>query len=288
MPELPALRVLAVVQDLAAIERTMSQVFGMTNLRRHSEAGYEAASVGFNNGELLLVAPRCEGGRSDDLLSSLDPGLVAVGALTSHPSRSVEGQALAGTGPLAGIRLWCEPISGLRLFAGEHSSINAVTADIPYALDHVAAVVHDLESAARAITAGIGMPVWHRDWYFPEFGTTNLCVQARESYIEFNKPENPQGLFGAMLAKSGPGFAFLCLRADSFDARMSELKQGGIAIADTRRILAVPPGEQRAIEIGSAHALARASVSGLRIILFDSWWPWKLEDQRVAARRTTT
>lgn len=58
---------------------------------------------------------------------------------------------------------------------------------------------------------------------------------------------------------------------------MPELKQRGIAIANSRPILAVPPGEQRPIQIGSAHALARVAVSGLRIILFDSWWPWKLD-----------
>ena len=277
MPDLPALRVLAAVAEVASIERTMSQVFGMANVRPYGGPGYEAAAFRFHNGELLVVAPRPETSRAGDLLSSLERGLVAVGGLPSDHSPNFEGGALAEEGPLAAIRLWLEPTSRLRLFAWNHASGGVGAAEGPYALDHLAAVVHDLDGAARAIASHIGGTIWHRDWYFPEFGTTNLCVQTRESYIEFNRPENSRGLFGAILAKSGPRFAFLCLRADDFGARMPELKQRGIAIADSRPILAVPPGEQRPIQIGSAHALARVAVSGLRIILFDSWWPWKLD-----------
>lgn len=82
---------------------------------------------------------------------------------------------------MAAIRLWLEPTSRLRLFAWNHASGGVGAAEGPYALDHLAAVVHDLDGAARAIASHIGGTIWHRDWYFPEFGTTNLCVQTRES-----------------------------------------------------------------------------------------------------------
>jgi len=135
-------------------------------------------------------------------------------------------------------------------------------------LDHVAAVVADLKSAVEAFRS-IGVSEdpatsWFR---FPGLETRNAVLPASSGYLELNKAETAEGVFGSVAARLGAGIAGLTLSTEDMPEALERLRSAGVGVTDALPVVAENQAREQ-VEFGQSAVVSLKSSYGTRLFLF--------------------
>jgi methylmalonyl-CoA/ethylmalonyl-CoA epimerase len=99
------------------------------------------------------------------------------------------------------------------------------------AIDHVGVAVLDLERAASAYGATLGMPVSHRETVEAQ-GVEAALLDIGDSHVELLQPLGPETVVGRFISKRGEGLHHVAYRVDDIDATLAELRKEGVELID--------------------------------------------------------
>ncbi len=106
----------------------------------------------------------------------------------------------------------------------------------PNAINHIAIVVEDLETALRFWRDALGLPLAHVEDNADE-AVRIAFLPLGESEIELLEPSTPDSGVAKYLAKRGPGMHHLCVEVEDIEATMAHLTaHGAELINETPRV----------------------------------------------------
>ncbi len=277
MVDAPALHILAVIEDLDAFAGFMTSALGAPDpLRIRHGAQLHADLFRLSSGYLLAMQPLRPDSFPARYLAERGPGFMAFG-MSGQGAPGVSGRALCADGPLSGIMLADLPRTGIQI-ATHCGAVEAPDSGRggPLGLDHIAYVVGNLDDAVQEAGAALGVNEHAAvgRWRFPQFQTTNALLLFDRAYVEFNQPATSEGLFGSLYAKHKAGSVLVCLRCADVSTCRDRLAQQGVALGEPMEITALRAGAKMPELLGTVYAIPRRAAQGLRIMIFDTSWPW--------------
>ncbi len=98
-------------------------------------------------------------------------------------------------------------------------------------LDHVGVAVEDLDAALETYTAGLGLPLGHRETV-AEQGVEAVLLDVGGSHVELLRPLGAETPVGRFLARRGPGLHHVAYGVDDVEAELGRLRAAGLRLLD--------------------------------------------------------
>jgi methylmalonyl-CoA/ethylmalonyl-CoA epimerase len=93
-------------------------------------------------------------------------------------------------------------------------------------VNHLGAIVSDLDDATRSFTEHLGLSLDHVEQYGDELDIAFL--PCGETLVELIKPRTNEGANADYLREHGPGIQHVALEVDDLEAALAELAERGV------------------------------------------------------------
>lgn len=140
---------------------------------------------------------------------------------------------------------------------------------LPYAIDHVAIAVPNLEAAMELYARALGCRAAHVET-IEEQGVREALIPVGESFVQLLEPLTPESPVAKFLAKRGPGLHHVGYRVPDVGRAIEQLKEAGARMIDDR-----PRRGSRGTRIAFVHP---SSMGGVLVELVEPMVPASAAD----------